>query len=267
MEAGKKYEQLKNLLRALGNCLVAFSGGVDSTLLLSAAKEVLGRDGVLAVTVSSELHPPEEIEDAARLARLLGVEHTIIELELLRNPRVAGNPPDRCYYCKKEIYARLWEEARAAGFKQVVDGANADDATDYRPGLQAAREVGVNSPFIEVGLGKEEIRDISARLGLPTAQKPSFPCLATRFPYGSPLSREGLARVGRAEGFLRRLGVPDLRVRDHGKLARIEVPREYLELILHRSGEIVAELKNLGYIYVSLDLEGLRSGSMNEALR
>lgn len=261
-----KYKKLQENLRALGNCLVAFSGGVDSTFLLYAAREVLGKDNVLAVTVRSELHPPEEVEEAAALARRLDAAHLVVEADLLGNPHVAANPPERCYHCKKEVYARLWEKARAAGFSHVVDGANAGDAADYRPGLEAAREAEVRSPLMEVGLHKDEIRRLSALLKLPTAQKPSSPCLATRFPYGTPLSREGLERVAKAERFLRRLGPPDLRVRDHDRLARIEVPPEYAELILRRAVEVVAELKALGYVLVTLDLEGLRSGSMNDLL-
>ncbi|WP_424659058.1 ATP-dependent sacrificial sulfur transferase LarE [Desulfofundulus sp.] len=262
-----KYDHLRKILGEIDSCLVAFSGGVDSTLLLKVAHMVLGAKRVLAVTVASDIYPPEEIEEAAELARSIGVGHLVVETEGLGNPVFATNPPDRCYHCKKEIYARLWEEARIHGLNSVLDGVNADDAADYRPGLKAAKEMDVRSPLQEAGLTKEEIRALSRHLGLPTAGKAASPCLATRFPYGTPITREGLLRVAEGEKFLRQLGIPELRVRDHGNLARIEVPENYFALVIQRSGEINDKLKQLGYTYVTLDIKGFRSGSMNETLK
>ncbi|SHF51104.1 uncharacterized protein SAMN02745218_02450 [Desulfofundulus australicus DSM 11792] len=261
-----KFDHLKKILENLDGCLVAFSGGVDSTLLLKVARMVLGEEKILAVTATSEIYPAGEVEEAKELARLIGVRHLAVSVRGLDNPVLAANPPDRCYHCKKEIYARLWEVARTHGLNCVLDGANAGDAGDYRPGLKAARELRVCSPLMEAGLTKQEIRALSGRLGLPTAGKPASPCLATRFPYGTPITRQGLARVAEGEKFLRQLGIPELRLRDHGNLARIEVPGDYFPLVIRHSGRVVEKLKQLGYTYVTLDIQGFRSGSMNEAL-
>ncbi|NHM26144.1 ATP-dependent sacrificial sulfur transferase LarE [Desulfofundulus sp. TPOSR] len=261
-----KFDHLKKILENLDGCLVAFSGGVDSTLLLKVARMVLGEKRVLAVTATSDIYPPEEVEEATALARLIGARHLVMETAGSGNPVFATNPPDRCYHCKKEIYARLWEEARIHGLNCVLDGLNADDTGDYRPGIKAAKEMGVRSPLQEAGLTKGEIRALSRQLGLPTAGKPASPCLATRFPYGTPVTREGLVRVAEGERFLRQLGISELRVRDHGNLARLEVPKDYLAFIIQRSKEISERLKQLGYTYVTLDIQGFRSGSMNETL-
>ncbi|MDD3893447.1 MAG: ATP-dependent sacrificial sulfur transferase LarE [Syntrophomonadaceae bacterium] len=261
----QKYDHLKEILEGYGRVLVAFSGGVDSTFLLKAAVDAL-KENVLGVTIAGELYPPGETEEAAELARLIGAEHIILENEDLNNPAFANNPPDRCYHCKKNEYGEILGVARERGIKVVVDGTNADDLSDYRPGMRAGIELGVCSPLKDAGLNKEEIRALSRKLGLPTAEKPANPCLASRFPYGTPITTQGLRQVGAAEIFLRKLGITQVRVRHHGNIARIEVPDEYLRFVVDNSAEIESKLRELGYTYVALDLLGYRTGSMNETL-
>lgn len=261
----QKYEHLKEILISYGSVLVAFSGGVDSTFLLKVAVDAL-KENVLGVTITGELFPPGETVEAAELARLIGSEHMIIENKDLDNPPFSNNPPDRCYHCKKKGYGELLEVARERGIKVVIDGVNAGDLSDYRPGLRAGIELGVCSPLMDAGLNKEEIRELSKKCGLPTAKKPANPCLATRFPYGTPITRQGLRQIGAAEAFLRKFGIPLVRVRHHGNLARIEVPDAYIRFVIDNASEVESKLKELGYTYVALDLQGYRTGSMNETL-
>lgn len=262
-------ERARELLRSLGSVVVAFSGGVDSSAVLGLAVAELGAEHVLAVTSRSETYSPEELETAGRVAASLGVAHRVIETSELEIPGFAANPPDRCYHCKGELFRELGALVRAEGYRAVVDGANHDDRGDFRPGIRAADELGVRHPLMEAGLGKEEVRTLARRLGLSNWSKPAMACLSSRFPYGEEITREKLAMVARAESFLRDRGFAQLRVRHHGTLARVEVPADELARLVSVPAlreELVGEFKRIGYHYVTLDLQGFRSGSMNEVL-
>ena len=264
----RKYMKLTRLLGRMNGALIAYSGGVDSSLLLKTALDAPVRP-LLAVIATSETYPGKEIAAAKALARRLGVRPRIIGTHELENADFAANPPERCYHCKKELFGTLAAIARAERLPFVLDGANSDDRRDFRPGSKAGRELGVRSPLQESGLTKAEIREISRRLGLPTWSKPSMACLASRFPYGTPIEPKGLRQVGAAEDLLRRLGFGQLRVRHHGTVARIEIaPGEFPKAVKGETARrIVSGLKRLGYRYVALDLEGYRTGSLNEVLK
>ncbi len=262
----EKEDRLQKTLRDLGSVLVAYSGGVDSTFLLKFAIDTLGRDNVAAVTAISDTYKPEDLEIAAAMAKEIGARHIVVHSTEMDDPDYVANTPDRCYHCKKIRFSGLSCLLKGLNIAHVVDGANLSDQGDYRPGERATKELGIRSPLSEAGLYKKDIRELSKSLGLPNWDLPSQACLASRFPYGIALTPERLRLVYEAEKLIYSYGFGQARVRYHGDIARIEVPAEdILKLIDHRS-EIVERLKSLGFTYVTLDLQGFRSGSLNEAL-
>ncbi len=255
-------------IKPLDSLAVGFSGGVDSSVVVAAAVEALGAGNVVAVTSASETLPAREMKAARHLARKIGCRHEIIRTGELEMNEFAANPPDRCYYCKTELWKQVRKIASELGLKNIADGVNASDLGDFRPGIRASDECGVAHPLAAIGAGKEQVRGIARELGLPNWGKPAEACLSSRFPYGNTITAAGLKRVERAEELLKENGFRQLRVRDHGDIARIEVPPEVFHKLTNGSrSEIVKGLKELGYSYVTVDLEGFRSGSMNETLK
>jgi uncharacterized protein len=263
----EKLEQLKALFVEMEQAMIAYSGGVDSTLVAKIAYDILG-DRALAVTAVSPSLLPEELEDASIQAATIGIPHQIIQTHEMENPNYTSNPVNRCYFCKSELHDTLKPLAIKLGYPYVVDGVNADDLHDYRPGIQAAKERGARSPLAEVGITKAEVRQISQELGLPWWDKPAQPCLSSRFPYGEEITVAKLQRVGRAEIYLRKLGYQNLRVRSEGETARIELPPEQIKEFVLKIDlpSVVCAFQEFGFLYVTLDLEGYRSGKLNQVL-
>jgi uncharacterized protein len=264
----EKFGQLKGILQSMGKVLVAFSGGVDSTLLLKTAQDTLGDKNVFAVTARSPLYPERELSRVKKLIQTLGARHRLIGSNELEIPGFSENPPNRCYYCKRNLFGELLDIAKEEGIPFIVEGSTLDDDKDHRPGRMAIQELGIRSPLKEALLTKREVRELSKKLELSTWDKPSFACLASRFPYGEEITERGLRMVDEAEDFLFGLGFKQVRVRHYGSLARIEILKEEMSRLMDGSlrEKVVSHLREVGYRYITLDLQGFRSGSMNEVL-
>jgi pyridinium-3,5-biscarboxylic acid mononucleotide sulfurtransferase len=267
-ELKNKTQKLKEIFRTMGKVLVAYSGGVDSTLLLKVAQETLGESNVLAVTALSPLYPERELAGAKKVIQTIGGRHLLIESNELEIEGFSKNPPNRCYYCKRKLFEELLNLAREESIPFIVEGSTLDDEKDHRPGKRAIQELGIRSPLKEALFTKADVRELSNALGLPTWDKPSFACLASRFPYEEEITIEGLRMVNQAEDFLFGLGFKQVRVRHYQNLARIEIFPEEMDRLMEGSlrEKVVSHLKAIGYKYVTLDLQGFRSGSMNEVL-
>jgi len=267
MTLEQKLTRLKKIILKYNSCVIAFSGGVDSTLLLKIASTILPRNKILAVTASSPTYPNEELQFSKNIARRLGVRHKTINAYELKNERFVSNPINRCYFCKKDLFRALREIATKFKLNFVIDGSSESDKKDFRAGNKAKEELKVRSPLQEAGLTKKDIRNLSKTLGLSTWDKPSLACLASRIPYGTEISPQILARIHRAELYLRKMGIKQVRLRHYNGLCRIEVAKKEIPFLISRRNQVVDKLKKLGYNYVTIDLEGYRTGSMNEILR
>jgi pyridinium-3,5-biscarboxylic acid mononucleotide sulfurtransferase len=266
MDIQDKYEELKAILKGLGRVVVCYSGGVDSTLLLKVSVDALGKENVLALIARSETYPEREIEEAKDFAMTLGVRYEAIETNEMEDACFVENTPDRCYHCKHHLFGDARKIAEEKGFAHVVEGSNVDDQGDYRPGRRAGLELEIVSPLLKANLNKKEIRALSRELGLPTHDKPSLACLSSRIPYGTKIEGDVLKRIGRSEDFIRDLGIRQVRVRFHDQVARIEVAEEDFDRVMACKDEIAEALKKFGFLYITLDLKGYRTGSMNEGL-
>src|SRR4030043_228155 len=267
-ELENKPQKLKGIFQSMEKVLVAFSGGVDSTLLLKVAQDTLGDRNVLAVTALSPLYPERELAGVKKLIKNIGARHRLIESNELEIPGFFVNPPNRCYYCKSKLFRELVKLAKEEAIPFIVEGSTLDDDKDHRPGRMAILELGIRSPLKEAWFTKKEVRELSKKLGLHTWDKPSFACLASRFPYGEEITEKGLRMVDGAEDFLFELGFKQVRVRHYGDLARIEILVEEISRLMNGAlrEKVVSRLKEIGYHYITLDLQGFRSGSMNEVL-
>ena len=265
MTKQSKFFRLKNILKEMGSVIIAFSGGVDSTFLIKVARDTLG-EKAMAVIATSPIYPQKELKEARCYARDIGIRYVVIETEEVSNPSFFSNPRDRCYYCKKELFAKIRDIAKREGIQFILDGTNKDDQNDFRPGRKACQELNIRSPFLEAGLSKGEIRKLSRRLKLSTWDKPPEACLSSRFPYGEEITRAKLKRIEEGERFIQSLGFRQVRLRHHGKLARIEVEKKDIPKFFRDGTEekIVNKLLTLGYTYITLDLEGYCTGSLNK---